>query len=171
MGVCLLYLALPREIVLLVPASVQRYQQVCAAVSVGDWKTSIGHLLPRSHCPLCQRLVFFSFILQLHRRWNSRLASATFNDSPAVMVLCCTVNKFRDATGSMDRPAVSLPLFSSSSSSSSRRLSSSSAPTCNFAAKGSSGLNLPIHSRNAVASFSSFSLPAPFFLLPNATRR
>lgn len=44
------YLALPRQIVLLVAAAVQRYQQVRAAVSVLDGEAGGGHFLARGGC-------------------------------------------------------------------------------------------------------------------------
>lgn len=43
------YLALPGEVVLLLPASVQGDQKVCAGVPVLEGETSIGHLLPGSY--------------------------------------------------------------------------------------------------------------------------
>lgn len=44
------YLALPGKVVFLVTASVQRDEEVCAGVSVGNGKLGVGHLRPCGGC-------------------------------------------------------------------------------------------------------------------------
>lgn len=56
------YFAFPWQIILCLAATVQRNQEMCARVSVGERETSIRHLLPGGSCSNGQRLVGYIHI-------------------------------------------------------------------------------------------------------------
>src|SRR5690242_3233162 len=86
-----MYLALPWQVVLLVPAAVQRDQKVCARVSIGERQAGGAHLLAGGLCAARQCPASSRYCSQWeaghcqHALWSLR-PTAFFSVSVTVMV-------------------------------------------------------------------------------------